>query len=87
MSKKVCVLGLGYIGLPTALLLAEAGHNVFGVDTNESIVESLKNGKITINEPGLDILLQAWPKAFPKYDVQLIIKDNPTIYGKNERLF
>ena len=58
MSKKVCVLGLGYIGLPTALLLAEAGHNVFGVDTNEFIVESLKNGKITINEPGLDILLQ-----------------------------
>ena len=58
MSKKVCVLGLGYIGLPTALLLAEAGHNVLGVDTNEFIVESLKNGKITINEPGLDILLQ-----------------------------
>jgi len=32
---------------------------------------------------GLDILLQAWPKAFPKYDVKLIIKDNPAIYGQN----
>jgi UDP-N-acetyl-D-mannosaminuronic acid dehydrogenase len=53
---KVCVLGLGYIGLPTALLLAKE-HSVIGVDVNEKIVETLNKGTLPFEEPGLDDLL------------------------------
>ena len=43
---KICVLGLGYIGLPSALLLATNGHSVVGVDINEEIIEIV--GKIFV---------------------------------------
>ena len=44
-NKKVCILGLGYIGLPTAALLANFGYDVIGVDINKKILEKIKNGK------------------------------------------
>ncbi|MBM3362786.1 MAG: UDP-N-acetyl-D-mannosamine dehydrogenase [Betaproteobacteria bacterium] len=49
-----CVLGLGYIGLPTAALLASAGHRVIGVDVNARVVETVNRGGIHIVEPDLD---------------------------------
>jgi UDP-N-acetyl-D-mannosaminuronic acid dehydrogenase len=49
-----CVLGLGYIGLPTAALLASAGHRVIGVDVNAQVVETVNRGSIHIVEPDLD---------------------------------
>jgi len=52
--KRICIIGLGYIGLPTALLLTEYGLEVLGVDINKKIVESLNNGVTHIKEPGLD---------------------------------
>ncbi len=55
--EKVCVLGLGYIGLPTAAVLAGHGINVIGVDINRDIVNGLKNGKVHICEEGLDELV------------------------------
>lgn len=39
--SKICVLGLGYIGLPTALLFANNGHEVVGIDVNKRVVETL----------------------------------------------
>jgi UDP-N-acetyl-D-mannosaminuronic acid dehydrogenase len=57
--NKICVLGLGYIGLPTASTFATHGINVVGVDVNNRIVETLKNGDIHIHEPGLRTLVQA----------------------------
>jgi UDP-N-acetyl-D-mannosaminuronic acid dehydrogenase len=56
MKKTVTVLGLGYIGLPTALLFAKSGNQVIGVDINQSVVNSLNNGKLHIEEPGLQEL-------------------------------
>ncbi len=50
---KLCVIGLGYIGLPTAAMFAGAGHEVLGVDKKPQIVDALNRGEITINEPGL----------------------------------
>ena len=41
---KICILGLGYIGLPTALLLAQK-HDVVGIDTDKNVVEKLKKSK------------------------------------------
>jgi UDP-N-acetyl-D-mannosaminuronic acid dehydrogenase len=51
--NKLCVLGLGYIGLPTAATFAAHGLKVHGVDVNPRVVETLQAGKIHIHEPGL----------------------------------
>lgn len=55
----VCVLGLGYIGLPTASMFATHGFDVVGVDVNEKVVTRLKAGKPHIHEPGLRMLVEA----------------------------
>lgn len=49
-EKTITVLGLGYIGLPTAIVLAKAGHKVNGFDPNEEVVKTLNGGKIHIVE-------------------------------------
>lgn len=51
--KKICVIGLGYIGLPTASTFAAHGVDVLGVDILPSIIETLRKGDIHIHEPGL----------------------------------
>lgn len=50
---KISVLGLGYIGLPTAIVLAKSGHKVFGFDVSKSAVDTLNSGKIHIIENNL----------------------------------
>ena len=55
---KICVLGLGYIGLPTAVMLASAGHDVIGVDIKQDVLSAVGNGNSHIDEPGLDELLK-----------------------------
>jgi len=57
--KKVCILGLGYIGLPTASTFATHGVKVLGVDVNPHIVETLRSGEIHIHEPGLRDVVKA----------------------------
>ena len=54
MNKKICVIGLGYIGLPTASLLANRGYSVHGVDIVQSTVDTINRGEIHIVEPKLD---------------------------------
>ena len=56
---KICVIGLGYIGLPTSAMFATHGCQVIGVDVNEKVVVALNRGEITIEEPYLDIMVQA----------------------------
>jgi UDP-N-acetyl-D-mannosaminuronic acid dehydrogenase len=51
--QKICVLGLGYIGLPTASTFAARGLRVFGMDVNPGVIETLRNGGLHIHEPGL----------------------------------
>ena len=59
ISKKsrVVIYGLGYIGLPSAVFMAENGYNVTGVDTNSEVVNNFNNGKINFYEPLLDQML------------------------------
>lgn len=57
MGQSVCMVGLGYIGLPTAALLAKNGFNVLGVDVNALVVESIGKGEAHIFEPMLDALV------------------------------
>jgi UDP-N-acetyl-D-mannosaminuronic acid dehydrogenase len=56
--KKVCVLGLGYIGLPTASTFAMHGIDVVGVDINTEVLSTLRNGELHISEPGLHALVK-----------------------------
>ena len=57
-TTTVCVVGLGYIGLPTAATLAGAGHRVVGVDTNPRVVETINGGQVHIVEPDLSDLVR-----------------------------
>lgn len=57
--KTVCVVGLGYIGLPTAATLASRGIEVVGVDVNQCVVAAVNAGQPYFPEPDLDMLLRA----------------------------
>ena len=56
--KKICIVGLGYIGLPTAALLASKGYKIHGVDVVQSVVDTINQGKIHIVEPELGELVK-----------------------------
>ena len=58
MRQRVCVIGLGYIGLPTAALLANKGYKVHGVDVVKSTVDTINQGRIHIVEPELDVFVK-----------------------------
>ena len=55
----ICVIGLGYIGLPTAALLAGSGYEVVGVDLNRYVVETINKGQVHIVEPDLDTFVRS----------------------------
>ena len=80
---KICVLGLGYIGLPTSLLFADAGNYVIGVDINSDIIDKLKTGKLPFEEPGLEDLYSRAKSNFEvsnkvkKSDVYIIAVPTP----------
>ncbi|MBY6277292.1 nucleotide sugar dehydrogenase [Symbiobacterium thermophilum] len=71
---KICVIGMGYIGFPTACLLASAGHHVVGVDVNVSVLDTLRNGQLHIvNEAGLADL---YDSVF--INGHLVVSDRPS---------
>lgn len=73
MKLTIEVIGMGYIGLPTALLLAEAGHNVYGVDINEEKIGSLQKGNLPFEEKGLKELFSK-VKSFGHFSVSSNLK-------------
>lgn len=81
------VIGLGYIGLPTALMLASHGIEVVGTDYNRELVETLNSGKTTFKEDGLDQLFQEAVKSGIKFTTEyqqtdIYIVSVPTPYDK-----
>jgi len=58
-NKNICIIGLGYIGLPTAALLANRNYQVHGVDVVQSTVDTINKGHIHIVEPELDIFVRS----------------------------
>lgn len=81
------VIGLGYIGLPTALMMASHGVEVIGTDYNKELVETLKGGKTTFKEEGLEDLFALAIKAGIKFTTEYQVTDTyivsvPTPYDK-----
>ena len=81
------VIGLGYIGLPTALMMASHGVEVIGTDYNKELVNTLNAGKTTFKEDGLDELFAAAVKAGIKFTTEyqktdMYIVSVPTPYDK-----
>ena len=60
--KKCCVVGLGYIGLPTAAVIADSEHEVIGLEINHKIIDMVKSGKAHFQETNLNQLLLKVPK-------------------------
>ncbi|GAA4046797.1 UDP-N-acetyl-D-mannosamine dehydrogenase [Parerythrobacter jejuensis] len=58
MIERICVMGLGYIGLPTAALMADSGFDVHGVDLSQHVVDVISDGRVHIVEPDLDALVK-----------------------------
>jgi len=58
-KTSICVMGLGYIGLPTASVLATKGFQVHGVDVRPDVVNTINQGRIHIEEPDLDIVVRS----------------------------
>ena len=91
-KEKICVMGLGYIGLPTAALLACNGYKVIGVDTNPNIVSNLNKGAVHIVEPDLDLYVKKAVeskslKVFSTPQISdIYIICVPTPFYKNEKL-
>ena len=75
MMKKICVIGLGYIGLPTACILANSGYNVLGIDINDKVIEKLKNGIPHIEEPELKDIFENAIKS-GKLKVSKVIEES-----------
>jgi UDP-N-acetyl-D-mannosaminuronic acid dehydrogenase len=62
-TTVIAVIGLGYVGLPTASMLAACGHRVYGLDVDEHVVSELSQGRTSIREPELDRLVHAAIKS------------------------
>jgi len=87
MRDMVNVIGLGYIGLPTALMMASHGIEVVGTDCNKEVVATLNAGKTTFKEAGLDGLFQDALKAGIQFTTEYQVTDTyivsvPTPYDR-----
>lgn len=91
-KKRVCIFGLGYVGLTVSAILADRGHYVDGIDTNKKLINSLNKGIIHIHEPSLSNII-ARNKSNKQikfsnklietnYDIYLICVGTPFVKGK-----
>ena len=84
------VIGLGYIGLPTALMMSANGVEIVGTDYNKELVETLKNGKLTFQEEGLEELFNTALDSGIKFSTEyqntdMYIVAVPTPYDKKSK--
>lgn len=92
-NKNVCIIGLGYVGLTLATYMATKGYRVFGIETNEKILNNLKNKKAHFFEPNLNILLQdligqnfTFSKVIPEEEFDAFIITVGTPVDKNTKM-
>ncbi len=93
MKENICVVGLGYIGLPTAVILASKGYHVVGVDVSRKILDQLEQGECPIKEDGMEALVKQTmadgffiPKDKPEpSDVFIICVPTPLTRGAGRK--
>ena len=91
---KICVVGMGYIGLPTSSILATHGFEVIGVEVNKTIIDGIGKGRTEIQEPGLSIIVKAAVRSrglkcqetMPDADVFIICVPTPINQDKTADL-
>jgi len=89
-ESRICILGMGYIGLPTSIVFAKAGFSVYGFDVNKEVINTLKSGKIHIVEPDLQDAFEETLNSgnlIPVFDIpvsDIYIICVPTPFKKNE---
>ena len=91
---KICVVGMGYIGLPTSSILATHGFEVIGVEINKTIIDDVEKGRTEIQEPGLSIIVKAAVRSrglkcqetMPDADVFIICVPTPINQDKTADL-
>lgn len=84
-AQAICVIGLGYIGLPSAALLASTGQRVIGCDIQENIVNTINEGRVHLQEPALELLVKnavfsgklSAQTHIPKADIYIITVPTP----------
>ena len=89
MKTRMCVLGMGYIGLPTAALFAKDSFQVTGVDVDENKLLALSNGNCPIDEPGLEELIVSaqvngslsFSRIVPEAEIYIICVPTPIRWG------
>lgn len=81
-QAKIAVIGMGHVGLPTALGLASMGWQVLGIDSSLPLVTLLKSGKVPFYEPGLDVLLQQHlgRDFFPVTEMDQAIRESTVVF-------
>ena len=85
IPSTCCILGLGYIGLPTAAVLAGAGHRVIGVDVNADVVATVNQGQIHIVEPELDQVVAKAAKNIKPVEGAELVEPTPVAAGMSDR--
>ncbi|MBU1179870.1 nucleotide sugar dehydrogenase, partial [Patescibacteria group bacterium] len=95
-DKRICILGLGYVGLTLAVILAEAGLKVIGIEKNKEVAEALKQGKLHFYEKGLAGALRfaldnsfeicSTMNAVPSADVYIISVGTPVGEDRKPKL-
>lgn len=93
--KKISVLGLGYVGLPTALLFADSGFEVSGFDINSDLINSINNNTFKSEEPNIEKLLRkvvdlnkfSCTNSLKKADIYIICVPTPKINNKSNLSF
>lgn len=79
---KIAVLGMGHVGLPTALGFAALGWHVLGVDSSPALISLLQSGQAPFYEPGLELLLQQQmgTRFFPVHDLECAIREATILF-------
>ena len=77
---KACFMGLGYIGLPTAIIAAKHGVEIVGVDINPKVVEMTNQGKLHIIEPGMEEMLQDRTGGYADMDLRTVLQQNEQMF-------
>ena len=86
-NLTICVVGLGYVGLPTAIAFHKAGFRVFGIDVNKEVIDSIESGKSHLSDGSSDLKIplnsdrwsvsQSFEKAVMESDIILITVPTP----------